>query len=397
MAVGEKANQWMAGEIFKVLTGLGHKIWMFDKNGKRVIEPSESKFIFSQDANMMIVLGWTGGSPAKPEVTFMSSDSTDPKVRSQIETTIGNLKLYDHSFSTKTFGRKLEPKHFVMMAKQDVSESAWHGSTRTSRWPVGMTEVVIRHNQRLDDSENPRRWTRIADIFIHGADGSRYKFPHKHILGAKALAQHMDQGNTPWDDGGQNISVLVRALLQLRKLKRWASVSQPDLVDTITATQRDIKTLLQQIAQPVAYQDSMNQAAQMSAICQQCETLPSHLPPETELAAGLLDLQVPQQTSIDASDVLSLDHEPEEDLTMFREARELHKWFDQFEIKKIYEQDYATEVMAASAETGSTDPRTVLDNLSQNIVGWSSRFEEDPMAVLSQIEDILDQIKKLGD
>ena len=82
---------------------------------------------------------------------------------------------------------------------------------------------------------------------------------------------------------------------------------------------------------------------------------------------------------------------------MFKEARELELWFDQFEIKKIYEDQQTTDVMAASQETDSTDPRTVLDNLNHNVVGWSSRYEENPMEVLNQIDDILDQIRKLQD
>lgn len=387
-------NKWMAGEIFKVLSGLGHKVYMYDADGTRVFEPTEADRLFSRDAALMITLGFTEGKPPMPLVAFHPSSSTDPDVLERIRDTLANHNVNNHSFRTRPFARHLEPRHFAWMnkKKKPMQESTWTGTTRTSRQRVGMTEVVIRHNQRLDDSENARRWTRIAEIFLHGQDGSRYRFPFRHLLGARAMAQHIDQGHAPWDQDGEVIQQLVTTVLQLRKLRRWASVNRPDCVEDVVRAQHQLKDVLARLTSAKDYQQSLDQARQM---CNTWQTTPAPadiFPDDVNLAVAA----VPQLHTQPQPEIEPMSNRDTVPMT-FKEARDLDGWFQQFDLDRIYEDQETTQVLAASQETGSTDPRTVLDNLNRNVVGWSSRFEEDPMAVLSQIDDILDQLKKLGD
>jgi len=387
-------NKWMAGDIFKVLSGLGHKVYMYDSKGTRVFDPAEADRLFSRDAALMVTLGYTQGKPPKPHVVFHASAATDPNIVEELKGTLKSQNKFDHSFSTSPYAKTLEPKHFAWMnrEKQLVQESNWTGTTRTSRQRVGMTEVVIRHNQRLDDSENARRWTRIAEIFLHGQDGSRYRFPFRHLLGARAMAQHIDQGHAPWDEDGGVIQQLVTTVLQLRKLRRWASVNRPDCVDDVVRAQHQLKDVLTSLTSAKDYQQSLDQARQM---CNTWHTTPAPadiFPDDVNLAVAAVP-QLHTQTQPEIEPMSNRDTVP----MTFKEARELDGWFQQFDLARIYEDQETTQVLAASQETGSTDPRTVLDNLNRNVVGWSSRFEEDPMAVLSQIDDILDQLKKLGD
>lgn len=385
MSTAKDPNEWMAEEIFKKLSGLGHRVFMYDHSGKRVFDPSQSNRLFSDDAKMMITLDWTKGNPQRPQVTFHTSDGTDPRLLDEVKSTLKKHNLYDHSFDTRPYGRTLQPRQFAHMNKEPVTESNWTGSTRTSRYKVGLTEVVIRHNQRLDDCDNARRWTRIADIFIHHRDGSRYRFPYKHILGAKAMAQHMDQGSQPWDSQGETILTLLQAVMQLRKLKRWANSHDELLANQIEHTQRDLKALLSKISSSSGYQAGITHAADLGRTWQAAASAPDVFPPDTGLAAAALGMSAP----VDQPETLS--EEPE---TMFKEAREMQAWLDQFDVKRLYETD-DLDIVSASQETGSTDPRTVLDNLSKNVTGWESRFEENPMEVLNQIEAVLDQIKNL--
>jgi len=217
--MSEVANAWMAEEIFKLLTGQGHEIFMYDNKGKRVYNAPQATFLYSDPVKLMVTLGYTKGRPQKPLVKFYCSKTTPLNLVAQMKSTLKKHNLYDHSFDTYIYGKTLKPKHFVHHANQEeVTESSWTGSTRTSRMNIGETEVVIRHSQRLDDSENTPRWTRIKDIFIHAPDGSRYRCPWKHITGARALAQHIDQGNAPWDERGEMIHHLIRTLMQMRKV-----------------------------------------------------------------------------------------------------------------------------------------------------------------------------------
>ena len=375
------ANQWIAGEIFNILSGLGHRVFMYDGTGKRVFDPTKSDRLFSADAKMMITLGWTKGKPARPLVTVHTSDATDADVVDAIRAPMRKHNLYDHSFDIRPYGRNLEPKNFAHMNKTEVTESAWTGSTRTSRWNIGETQVVIRHNQKLMDSDDARRWTRIRDIFIHAADGTRYKCPWKHILGARALAQHMDQQGQPWDRAGQAVHTLITALLQMRKLKNWCMQHRPDVMEQVVQLQQQIKHLLKQISQDHTYATAMDQAQQLSQTWtvqqQQSQAQwPQDLP---QAVAGVASMLPSSQT-----------HTGE-----FRESMDLDRWFDQFLMENIFGEDHTADVAAAITDSGSDDPRDVLSSLTKNVIGWSSRFEQDPQSVLDSLRAAMEKIKTI--
>jgi hypothetical protein len=379
----DAANEWIAGEIFDILSGLGHRVFMYDQTGERVFDPPKSNRLFSTDAKMMVTLGWTKGKPARPLVTVHTSDATDAKTVEAIRAPLRKHNLYDHSFDIRPYGRNLEPKMFAHMNKTEVTESAWTGSTRTSRWCIGETQVVIRHNQKLMDSDHTRRWTRIRDIFIHGQDGTRYKCPWKHILGARALAQHMNQQGQPWDTAGQAVHTLITALLQMRKLKNWCMQHRPDVIDQVSQLQQQIKQLLKNVSQDHTYPTAIDQAQQLSQAWavdpqQPSGSWPSDMP---QAVAGMV-------AALPGSD----QPQPGE----FREGAELDRWFDQFLMENIFGEDHTADVAAAMADSGSDDPRDVLSSLTKNVVGWSSRFEQDPRSVLDSLRAAMEKIKNIS-
>lgn len=380
MSTEQDPNAWMAEEIFKSLSGLGHKVFMYDQKGTRVYDPTKADRLFSDSAKMMITMGWTKGKPAKPRVTFHVSDVTDSEVLKELKNTLKQHNLYDHSFDTMPFGEKtLEPINFAHMNKKDdVKESAWTGSTRTSRWKTGLTEVVIRHNQALMDTEGARRWCRIKDIFIHAPDGSRYKCDHRHILGAKALAQHMDRSGQAWDEKGKVIQDLIKCLIELRAVKRWCQKSEPSWYDACCELQKQIKSLIQQIAQSASYDSSMQAAQDMHTAWHSQQGAPTWGMDHADLAQKALAYHMPHMFEPAVSD----DQAPES----FPELQAVFEWLGH---------DPKTDVKTAHEETGSKDVRRILNHLSDQIPGWGSEFEENPQRVLDQIMAELEKIKKI--
>jgi hypothetical protein len=81
------------------------------------------------------------------------------------------------------------------------------------------------------------------------------------------------------------------------------------------------------------------------------------------------------------------------------EQRELEEWFHQFDPQRMVEAEDSIqqEVKTASEEEDSEDPRTVLNNLRDNVVGWDERFEKDPKAVLDDIDAALAKLQQMKD
>jgi hypothetical protein len=377
MSTAVDPNEWMSQEIFKVLSGLGHRVFLYNQQGQRVYDPSSSNRMFSDDAKMMITLDWTKGRPRRPQVVLHTSESTDPKLIDEVRSTLKKHNLYDHKISIMPYGKTLEPKNFAWM-NQPMSESKWSGTTRTSRQPVGQAEVVIRHSQPLLMDSNNRRWTRIASIFVHGPDGSRWKCPWKHIGGARAMAQHVSQEGTPWDGGGSCIHLMTETLLNLRTLKRWASLHNPDMLSSIEDLCQQIKKTLLQISDAQNYDAGITAGQNMATRWQSVDPLELNGSPTiSETCARALGSVINQDLS-------------------WPESQQLTEWFDQFELSFESEDQKQLDVIAAQQDTNSEDPRDILLSLTQNAIGWESEFEENPMAVLQSIEDQLAKIKKLG-
>ena len=392
MSTAEDPNAWMADQIFKKLSGMGHEIYMYDAQGTRVYDPTQSDRLFSDTGKMMVTLGYTKGKPNKPLVTFHTSDSTDPQVLQDIKQTLKQHNLYDHSFDTMPYGKSLKPKFFGHMNKQDMNrqdmaESAWTGSTRTSRWRTGMTEVVIKHSERLMDDQSARRWCKVRDIFIHGPDGGRYRMPVKHILGAKALAQHINQNGQAWDTQGDALNHMIRVQQQCRRLRNWLQQNDQSLIPALDVMQMKIKNCLRHVSDEQGYPQAIQEAEEMVHVWREQSQM-QEAPCGEQMQEAWHAVCCESDTHMPEAAQHDMDHED-----AWPEHRELMEWFGQFgPLTELKDED----VRSAVQITKSDDPRRLLAHLADEIPGWQSEFERDPKRVLDKITVTLEKIKKVS-
>jgi len=69
------------------------------------------------------------------------------------------------------------------------------------------------------------RTHRIHSIYIESSEGERFKYPFKHINGARAMARHVSESGKPYDDFGKHIVSLSEELYKLRKFKNYVNRS----------------------------------------------------------------------------------------------------------------------------------------------------------------------------
>ena len=352
-------HEEMARLVFDVLSGKGHEIYMYDEKGNQVFSPEKANRLWSADEKLMVSLGWTKGRPPKPLITFYTSDVTNIDRFNDIKFTLKKHNPWDFSFDTEHFGRSLEPKHFKHLNVTETQK--WTGSTRTSYLPVDGCMVVVKHNRPWNKEmlEQAQRWRRIRQVMLHTPDGERFKFPFNHILGAKAMAQHLNHNNHMHDEDGKLIQDLTKTLTSLRRFQtRSRKLGADDLLTQVQNTQAQIKKLLSQISDSGTYGTSLTQAREF-----------------------IRDWKTPKLESATAT---------------FREARELQSWFEDFEPKLMIESDdRKSEVYAAWKATDHNKYRT-LDYLKRNVPGWLSRFEADPEEVTTEITNYVTEFEKDG-
>lgn len=101
-----------------------------------------------------------------------------------------------------------------------VTESKLYGSAKRSYQALENARVVINHRERIDDSVQGARARKIDSIFLERNDGERFKFPYNNLPGARAMARHVNEGGTPYDNIGQHIISVVKEVNDLSRFTR---------------------------------------------------------------------------------------------------------------------------------------------------------------------------------
>ena len=127
-----------------------------------------------------------------------------------------NLDKRDYEFQAK---RKEEP----VMQQPAIMENKLYGNNRMSYQDLGEARLVIKHSQPINLDLPAGRTMHIESIYIENNAGERFKYPAKHINGARALAEHIKHGGNPYDAIGKHICGLSEELAHLRKFKGYIS------------------------------------------------------------------------------------------------------------------------------------------------------------------------------
>jgi hypothetical protein len=128
-----------------------------------------------------------------------------------------NLDKRDYEFQAKS---KEEP---IMAPVTPVMESKFYGTSKLSYQDLGEARLVIKHSQPVNTDIAAGRTMHIESIYVENADGERFKYPYKHLNGARALAEHLKHGGNPYDSIGKYITGLSEEMASLRKFKGYVS------------------------------------------------------------------------------------------------------------------------------------------------------------------------------
>lgn len=125
------------------------------------------------------------------------------------DTTKSNLDKRDYNY--------LANKH----GEAAMSESKLWGTSKTSFQDIGEAKLIVRHTKPVNYDLPAGRTMHIDSIYVENVDGERFKYPYKHLNGARALAMHVAHGGTSYDNIGQHIIGLSEELNKLRMFKGY--------------------------------------------------------------------------------------------------------------------------------------------------------------------------------
>lgn len=143
----------------------------------------------------------------------------------------------------------LTKRDYKFLAKQsgdeNMNESKMYGTSRVSYQNVDEARIVIKHTENINQELN-NRTQKIGSIYIESNDGERFKYPYKHLNGARAMARHVAEGGKPYDDFGKHITSLSEELSKLKKFTSYmgrSAVMAESLAEYTDVVKGRIKTV----------------------------------------------------------------------------------------------------------------------------------------------------------
>ena len=233
----------IAEKIMKFIRGNGLEVKMFDsQSGKSVADPAIARFFYVDQPNMMIVL-----DDQEATIKFHIGEELSIKdpIISKMRKNLKSMAI-DHmlDFDIRSFGKRIQPKSYGYKIEQNKehavdevfeSISPLEGSSRTSRQQLENAKIVVRHKKPVNEEVRGSRSRDISAIFIENADGERFKYPFKHLSGARAMARHVSSGGTPTDMAG---AAIVEMSENLYKLKEFMNIVNKERL--VNETNRDV-------------------------------------------------------------------------------------------------------------------------------------------------------------
>jgi hypothetical protein len=232
----------IADELFGKLRSQFSDLKLSDKEGEVVTDPEEARFFDFNFNYKGAALGRVTVSISNEDglAVIYSSDIVSDEnefIKKQFFNFLRGLREFSKqrllNFDTRDISKSnLEKRDFKFLSntfgESTMSESKLFGTSKTSYQNLGTAKIIVKHSAPVNFENPAGRAQRIESIYIENAEGERFKYPYKHLNGARALAQHVSHGGTPYDGIGVHVIGLSEELNKLRMFKNY--VERNDMV-----------------------------------------------------------------------------------------------------------------------------------------------------------------------
>ena len=234
----EKNINFIGEELFNKIRGRCPRITLGDKDGNVTNNPQEARFFDFDYNESSTSLGKVSISLDETSLNVMfaqnfveNQDKITKKnwynfLRELRHFSMKRLLNFDIQDITKSNLNKRDYQFLAQtVGEGKMTESKLYGTSKTSYQDIGSARISIKHSQPVNHALQSGRTQYIENIYVENAEGERFKYPIKHLNGARAMARHVSEGGTMHDDFGKHIVGLSEELGKLKKFKNYVSRS----------------------------------------------------------------------------------------------------------------------------------------------------------------------------
>ena len=262
-------------DLFDKIRGRFENVTIGDKNGQVTNVPEEARYFDFEYISENVPLGKVSVSidPVEGLTVIVSRDFVD----NQLEST--QAGWYNFLKELRMFSKKRMMKFDVRdinkanLTKKDynylstnrneenpMAESKMYGTNKTSFQKIDNARLAIKHSAPIGEGES--RLKNISSIFIETPEGEKFKYPVKHLQGARAMAVHVSEGGHAFDDFGQYITSLSEELAKLGKFKTYMSRKSvmaetlSEYMDIVNTRVKNVKKEISNLQKPAYYAEA---------------------------------------------------------------------------------------------------------------------------------------------
>ena len=229
----------IAEDLFNKIRGRFPSVTIGDEEGKVTNDPIVARFFDFDYKEGDRNIGKVSISISEDKLAVMYSNSFV-----ETEDTITRQNWYNFLKELRVFAKKrllqfdtrditksnLDKRDYKFLAQQrggeqTMSESKMYGTSKVSYQDIGNARLTIKHTESVNQEQSTGRTRKIGAIYVENTEGERFKYPYKHLNGARAMARHVAEGGKPYDDFGKHITGLSEELANLRKFKTYMNRS----------------------------------------------------------------------------------------------------------------------------------------------------------------------------
>ena len=262
-------------ELFNKLRGRFPSITIGDQDGNVTNEPTEARFFDFDYMSNNNTLGKVSISLDEEGVAVIYSKdfiTTENEVtKTAWYNFLKELRFFARkrllNFDTRDINKSnLNKRDYKFLANRSgdntMNESKLYGTSRVSYQNIGEARIMIKHTESVDQESVTGRTQKIGKIYIESPEGERFKYPYKHLSGARAMARHVAEGGNAYDDFGKHIVGLSEEMAKLRKFKNYMgrsavmAESLAGYVDIVKERIATVKKTIESLQKPAYYAET---------------------------------------------------------------------------------------------------------------------------------------------
>ena len=265
----------ISADLFNKIRGRFESVTIGDKEGKMTNVPEEARYFdFDYVASEMPLGKVSVGLDEQDGLTVIVAKDFVSNQMENIQDDWYNFLKELRIFAKKRLMKfdvrdinktNLTKKDYKFLSnnrnkENTMSESKMYGTNKTSFQRIGNARLAIRHSSPIGEGES--RLKNISSIFVETPEGEKFKYPVKHLQGARALAVHVSEGGHAFDDFGKYITGLSEELASLGKFKTYMgrksvmAEALSEYMDVVNTRVKDVRKEISNLQKPAYYAET---------------------------------------------------------------------------------------------------------------------------------------------